>query len=211
MSSFSPTSSVVETVWQMPPLILHPFNERVSPGTLLENSKAALMLSGLIPSEGIDHDELKRRLLTGRHCEIRMLFFLGKDILRWIGQCLEIVERVPELKSTGIKRQSFAGLLAVAPPVPVREKLIRWGVADYPAVFARAIGLNALFAEPPDFSMLAEDFLRHYHSAASLLYQAFMESEPHRAISAKNFPFDLYASGEYTKMLETEWGAEPRE
>jgi hypothetical protein len=192
----------------MPPLILHPFNERVSPGRLLENSKAALMLSGLIPSDGVDRDELKRRLLTGRHSEIRMLFFLGKDIFRWVGQCVEIAERIPELESTGVKRQSFAGLLTGNPPAPVREKLIRWGVADYPAVFARAIGLNTLFAAPPDFPSLAEDFLRYYHSAASLLYQAFMESEPHRAIGAKNFPFDLYASGEYTQMLETEWSGE---
>jgi hypothetical protein len=192
----------------MPPLILHPFNERVSPGTLLENSKAALMLSGLIPSEGMDRDELKRRLLTGRHSEIRMLFYLGKDILRWIGQCLEIAERAPELRSTGIKTQSFASLLTGNPPMPVREKLIRWGVGDYPAVFARAIGLNTLFAEPPEFPSLAEDFLRHYHTAASLLYQAFIESEPHRVIGGKNFPFDLYASGEYTKMLETEWSAD---
>src|ERR1700678_602443 len=201
----SPTSSLSQTPWQMPPLILHPFNERVSPGTLLENSKAALMLSGLIPSEGVDRDELKRRLLTGRHSEIRMLYFLGKDIFRWIGQCLEIAERIPELESSGVKRQSFAGLLAGSPPDPVREKMIRWGVNDYPAVFARAIGLNAVFAEPPEFHALAEDFLRHYHSAASLMYQAFMDAEPHRQISGKNFQFELYASGEYTKMLETEW------
>src|SRR5580658_9967128 len=126
MSTLSPTSSLGEMVWQMPPLILHPFNERVSPSTLLENSKAALMLSGLIPSQGLDLDELKRRLLTGRHSEIRMLFFLGKDIFRWIGQCLEIAERIPELESAGVKRQSFAGLLAGNPPTPVREKLIRW-------------------------------------------------------------------------------------
>lgn len=210
MSTFSPlsTSSLSETLWQMPPLILHPFNERVSPGALLENSKAALMLSGLIPSEGVDRDELKRRLLTGRHSEIRMLFFLGKDIFRWIGQCMEIAERTPDLESTGIKQQSFAGLLAGNPPEHVREKLIRWGVNDYPAVFARAIGLNTVFAEPPAFNALAEGFLRHYHSAASMMYQAFMDSEPHRQITGKIFQFDLYASGEYTKMLETEWSAE---
>lgn len=207
MSSLSPspTSSLGERLWQMPPLILHPFNERVSPGTLLENSKAALMLSGLIPSEGIDRDELKRRLLTGRHSEIRMLFYLGKDIFRWIGQCLEIAERIPDIESTNVKRQSFAGLLVGHPPAAVREKLIGWGVNDYPAVFARAIGLNTVFAEAPEFPTLAEDFLRHYHGAASLMYQAFMDSEPHRLILGKNFPFELYASGEYTKMLENEW------
>ena len=208
MSTLLPTSELGEMVWEMPPLILHPFNERVSPATLLQSSKAALMLSGLIASEGMDLHELKRRLLTGRYSEIRMLFFLGKDIFRWIGQCLEIAERSPELQSTGIKRQSFANLLSANPPEPVREKLIRWGVADYSAVFARAIGLNTLFGEPPEFAWLSEDFLRHYHSAASLLFQAFLESEPYRTIHAKNFPFDLYASGEYTKMLETAWSGE---
>jgi hypothetical protein len=208
MPSQPSISSIGETVWQMPPLILHPFNERVSPGALLENSKASLMLSGLIPSEGVDRDELKRRLLAGRHSEIRMLFFLGKDIFRWIGQCLEIAAKTPELESAGVTRQSFAGLLAGNPPPAVREKLLRWGVNDYPAVFARAIGLNTLFAEPPEFQLLAEDFMRHYHNAASLLYQAFMDSEPHRVISGKNFPFDLYASGEYAKILETEWSTE---
>ena len=201
----SPAPAIGEVVWQLPPLILHPFSERVSPATLLENSKAALMLSGLIPSEGADHNELKRKLLAGRYSEIRMLFYLGKDVFRWIGQCMEIVEREPALSEAGVKRQTFAGLLG-APPPAVREKLLRWGVGDYPAVFARAIGLHTIFAVPPEFGSLAEDFLRGYHRAADLLYQAFMETEPHRAAAPRNFRFELYASGEYTKMLETEWG-----
>jgi len=73
----------------LPPLILHPFNERVPPSALLENSKAALMLSGLIPNDGSDQEDLKRRLLAGRYSEIRMLYFLGKDVFRWIEQCVE--------------------------------------------------------------------------------------------------------------------------
>ncbi len=93
MVSFFP--ALGEAVWEMPPLILHPFSERISAATLLENSKAALMLSGLIPSDGADHNELKRKLLAGRHSEIRMLFYLGKDAFRWIGQCMEIVQREP--------------------------------------------------------------------------------------------------------------------
>ncbi len=193
-----------ETIWEVPPLILHPFSERTSPESLLENSKAALMLSGLLPAEGEDRDHLTRKLLAGRYSEIRMLYFLGKDVFRWIGQCMEIAERDPDLAECEIKRQSFAGLLA-SPPANVREKLLRWGVSDYPAVFARAIGLNALFAEPPAFPLLAEDFIRNYHRSADLLYQAFMESEPHRVAAPKNFRFDLYASGEYAKMLSTEW------
>lgn len=75
------TTTLGETVWELPPLILHPFNERTPPSALLENSKAALMLSGLIPNDGSEADELKRRLLAGRYGELRMLFFLGKDVI----------------------------------------------------------------------------------------------------------------------------------
>jgi hypothetical protein len=198
------TPTLGEGIWELPPLILHPFSERASPESLLENSRAALMLSGLLPGAGEDRDVLTRKLLVGRFSEIRMLYFLGKDVFRWIGQCMEIADRIPELGEAEVKRQSFAGLLGCPPP-NVREKLLRWGVHDYAAVFARAVGLNALFAEPPAFEILAEDFIRNYHRAADLLYQAFMESEPHRVAAPRNFRFDLYASGEYANMLAAEW------
>src|SRR5215813_10818682 len=97
--------------WHMPPLILNPFNERVPPSALLENSKAALMLSGLIPGDGSDEEELKRRLLAGKYGEVRMLFYLGKDVFRWIDQCIEWSGSVPELEKLGIERQTFARFL----------------------------------------------------------------------------------------------------
>jgi hypothetical protein len=196
-----------ETVWVLPPLILHPFNERTPPSTLLENSKAALMLSGLIPSDGSDHEELKRRLLAGRYGEIRMLFFLGKDVFRWIDQCIEWAERIPELQDVEICGPSFAGLLTAHPPAAVKEKLTRWGVLDYVSIFSRAIGLNATFAKPPAFDAMAEEFLRNYHRYADSLYRCYVESQPHRQIASKNFHFELYASGEYSRMLESEWEA----
>lgn len=202
-----PIKTLGETEWVLPPLILHPFNERVPPATLLENSKAALMLSGLIPSDGSDHDELKRRLLAGRYGEIRMLFFLGKDVFRWIDQCIEWAERIPELNEAEIHGQSFAGLLTANPPPGVKEKLTRWGVLDYVSIFSRAIGLHAMFVEPPAFESLAEEFLRNYHRYADALYRCYIESQPHRQIDFRNFRFDLYASGEYSRMLETEWAA----
>lgn len=189
----------------MPPLILHPFSENTPPESLLENSKAALVLSGLIRGDAEDPDALARKLMAGRYTEIRMLFYLGKDVFRWIGQCMEVVQGEEELRESGLTRQSFAGLLQT-PPENVREKLMRWGVVDYAAVFARAVGLNAIFAEPPDFGILAPDFVRSYHRTADLVYQAFMESEAHRVAPAKNFHFELFASGEYAKLLEAEWG-----
>lgn len=189
----------------LPPLILHPFNERVPPATLLENSKAALMLSGLIPNDGTDGDELRRRVLSGRLSEVRMLYFLGKDVFRWIDQCLECAERMPDTQNLGLSRQSFAGFVSHDPPEHVREKLTRWGVADHVAIFSRAIGLNTLFAEAPTLDLLSEEFLRNYHRYADYLYQAFMESESHPTIGAATFRFDMYASGEYSRMLESEW------
>ena len=42
------------------------------------------MLNGLLPSDESTEDELTRKLLEGRICEIRMLYFVGKDLLRWI-------------------------------------------------------------------------------------------------------------------------------
>jgi hypothetical protein len=202
----SPTTNFGETTWDLPPLILHPFNERVSPSTLLENSKAALMLSGLIPTDGSDEEALKRRLLAGRYSEMRMLFFLGKDVFRWLEQCIDWATRAPQLEVTDIQQQSFAGLLTSSPPDSVREKLIKWGVVDYMSIFSRAIGLDALFAEPPAFEALTEEFLRKYHRYADALFRCYMESQPHRMIAARNFRFELYASAEYSRMLETEWG-----
>ena len=203
-----PTTTLGERVWELPPLILHPFNERVPPSALLENSKAALMLSGLIPSDGSDEDDLKRRLLAGRYSEIRMLFFLGKDVFRWIEQCVEWGQRVPEWSGAEIHPQSFAALLTADPPKAVKEKLVRWGVVDYGTIFTRAVGLNAMFIQPPAFDILAEEFLRNYHHYADFLYRCYMDSQPYRTVASASFHFDLYASGEYSRMLESEWAAD---
>jgi hypothetical protein len=197
-----------ETVWDLPPLILHPFNEHIAPSALLESSKAALMLSGLIPNEGADPEDLKRRLLSGRYAEMRMLFFLGKDVFRWIDQCVECVQRVPDFGAMGIRRQSFASLLTKDPPEAVKEKLVRWGVVDYVSIFSRAIGMNAVFIQPPAFETLNEEFLRNYHRYPDFLYRCYMESEPYESLSPANFRFKLYASGEYSRMLESEWGGD---
>jgi hypothetical protein len=202
----STTSTFGSAVWALPPLILHPFNERIPPSALLENSKAALMLSGLIPNDGTEEAALKQRLLTGRYAELRMLFFLGRDVLRWVEQCVECAERVPELGEMDVEPQSFVGLLTARPPDSVREKLVSWGVADHASIFSRAIGLNAVFSEPPELASLSEDFLHGYHRYADYLFRCYMDSHPHCELPNANFPFELYASGEYSKMLETQWG-----
>jgi len=196
-----------DAVWDLPPLILHPFNERVPPTALLENSKAALMLSGLIPGDGTDRDDLKRKLMAGRYSELRMLYFLGKDVFRWLDQCVEWSERITALNALEIHPQSFAGLLTANPPEAVKEKLVRWGVADHASIFSRSIGVNSVFADPPGFETLTENFLRNYHRYGDFLFRCYMDSQPHQALGPENFNFALYASGEYSRMLESEWEA----
>jgi len=171
----------------------------------LDNSKAALLLAGLIPSDGSDPEDLQRRLLAGRYSEVRMLFFLGKDVFRWIDQCLDWAGRIAGLKSLELRAQSFAALLTGGTPEEVKEKLADWGVADYVAIFARAMGLNTLFTAPPAADLLAGDFLRNYHSYADSLYRCFLALQPYPTLSPRNFQFRLYASGEYSRMLEAEW------
>jgi len=200
-----------EAVWNLPPLILHPFNEQIAPASLLESSKAALMLSGLIPDDGLEPDELKRRLVLGRYSELRMLFFLGKDVFRWIDQSQEWAERVAELQSWDIRPQSFARLLSKDAPEAVRQKLLKWGVADYVSIFSRAIGLNAMFAEPPGIEILNQDFLRNYHHYPDFLYRCYMESESYATLPPANFHFELYASAEYSRLLESEWATDTPE
>src|SRR5579863_5505375 len=89
----SPSSSTLATATQkLPPLILHPFADAAGPDKLVESSRASLMLQGLLPSGERSTDDLDKSLLEGRYCEIRMLFYVGKDLTRWIDQSLEHVE-----------------------------------------------------------------------------------------------------------------------
>src|SRR5262245_48185626 len=99
------------TAHKLPPLILHPFADSGGPDKLVESSRASLMIQGLLPSGERRTEDIERALLDGRFCEIRMLFYVGKDLLRWIEQCIELVERSPELRSSGIRYQSFAAYL----------------------------------------------------------------------------------------------------
>jgi hypothetical protein len=193
------------SITKLPPLILHPFSDQSGPNRLVESSRASLMLQGLLPSGHLTQQQLDRTLLDGRYCEIRMLYYVGKDITRWIEQCLEAVEHEETLKNSGIEFQSFAQLLVEDPPAPVRAKLGKWGVSDYKAIFARALGLNAMFAEAPDRLVLSDEFIRNYYRYADHLFACRQRLRTFTEISADRFDFDLYASGEYSRMLERQW------
>ena len=190
---------------KLPPLILHPFADAGGPEKLVESSRASLVLQGLLPAGDRNTQDVERTLLEGRFCEIRMLFYVGKDLLRWIEQCLELVERTPELRGTGVKYQSFAAYLVGHTPEAVQAKLKKWGVSDYRAIFSRALGLSAVFGEVPQRDMLTDEFIRHYYRYADQLFQIRQGETVFSDISELGFELEIFASGEYSRMLEREW------
>jgi hypothetical protein len=192
----------------LPPLILHPFSDSSSEAMLAPSTRASLVLQGLLQDEGLSEPELKQRVLQGRYCEVRMLFYLGKDLSRWLDQCMELVDREEELRQFGIQRGSFANLLVESPPSPVQEKLRSWGVVDFKTIFRRALGLHVVFTTLPERDSLSEDFLRSYHRFADCLFGCSVESSAAPRLRQTDFQFEIYTSGEYAKRLEKEWGAQ---
>jgi hypothetical protein len=189
----------------LPPLILHPFADAGGPDRLVESSRASLMIQGLLPSGERSAEELDRSLLDGRYCEVRMLYYVGKDLVRWIDQCMEHVERQAEFNGANIRDQSFAAYLVNHTPPAVQAKLRKWGVNDYKAIFSRAMGLNAMWALAPSRESLSNDFVRNYYRYADQLFTCRQTQLPFTDISGFGFEFDIYASGEYSRMLEREW------
>jgi hypothetical protein len=190
---------------KLPPLILHPFADAGGPDKLVESSRASLMLQGLLPSGERSTEELDVSLLQGRYCEIRMLFYVGKDLSRWIEQSLDHIERQPGFQDSGIKYQSFASYLVHNTPPSVQAKLRKWGVADFKSIFMRALGLNAILASVPERGVLADDFVRNYYRYADSIFLCRQSQSQYTDISQMNFEFEIFASGEYSRMLEREW------
>jgi hypothetical protein len=201
-------SSMTGKIFTLPPLILHPFSDAGGSARLQESSRATLMLQAVLPDEG-HRDDLEKKVLEGRYCEIRMLYYVGKDVNRWIEQCMEFVERKPELSGQDLRWQSFALLLIENTPLPVRHKLTDWGVVDYKSLFTRGLGLNAVFAEIPERQSLSDDFIRNYYRFADQMFQCVLTRGAGADPDALGCDFELYASGEYSRMLEREWECQP--
>ncbi len=190
---------------KLPPLILHPFSNSTGPSKLADASRASLVLQGLLPAHD-PAEELERRLLEGRYCEISMLFYLGKDLVRWTQQCVEALARSGD-SEPGLHAESFAAMLVEDPPPDVLEKLRSWGVHEYKSIFSRALGLHAMFESLPERECLAPDFVRYYHRFADHLFACRQQLFQFERVRSADFEFQLYASGEYSKMLESEWGS----
>jgi len=193
---------------KLPPLILHPFADATGPHKLVESSRASLMLQGLLPTGQQTTEELERTLLEGRYQEVRMLFYVGRDILRWIDQCVEHVSREPEVQPGTLRPQSFAAYLVQNPPMEVTAKLKKWGVTDHKSIFSRALGLNVILADMPPQETFSPDFLRHYHRYADQMFHAHLGQAPFADPAHLGFEFEIYASGEYSRMLEQGWAGQ---
>jgi hypothetical protein len=191
--------------WELPPVILHPFSDPDGPDKLVESSRAHLMLEGLIPRGDLGQEEIERRLLDGRFCEMRMLFYVGKDLDRWLWQCAEFAERDGDLKMFCLLPDSFVPLLSERTPPLVQKKLQAWGVEDYRAIFTRALALYTLFNEPPARRDLGAHFIRYYYRYADQIFAERRRIEAASPLPEGRFDYELYASGEYARMLERKW------
>lgn len=199
------TSVTADTTarWNLPPLILHPFSGGGSTDALLDGSHAALALQGLTRDDASEA-ELRLRVLNGRYQEIRMLLFLGKDLYRWMQQCVDYARRA-DGPDCGVTEQSFAALLVESPPPNVAEKLEKWGVTDRRAVFSRALGIHSLFEMPPPREFLSPLFLNNYHRFADHAYICYQHLRPFQQLDPKICVFDIYASEEYARLLSDQW------
>lgn len=200
-----PTVHDKKRVYQLPPLILHPFSEAAGPHKLVESSRASLIMQGLLPAGEASPADLQRTVLDGRFSELRMLFYVGKDLLRWVDQCFDFLKRTEGYAPTGIQPQSFASLLIQHTPEDVAEKLKKWGVNDFKAIFSRGLGLNAMFQEPPARENLSDEFIRNYFRYADQLFFAWQSQTVFTQLSPVQYKFELFSSGEYSRMLERCW------
>ncbi len=192
-------------VHQLPPLILHPFTDGAASADLVQTAKeAADQLSGG-PEPENHTEQLRLRVQAGRYAELKMLLFVGKDLFRWLEQCLDFAARNRDLQGRGYVAQSFAQFLIAQTPEEVVAKLQRWGVHDYARIFSRSIGIYAQFQEPPDAWILQGDYLTAYYRFADYAYACWRDSTPFPRLPAGEFTFALFASGEYSKFLERQW------
>ena len=189
----------------LPPLILHPFSDSSGPQKLVESSRANLIMQGLLPAGDSTRDELDWTLLEGRYSELRMIYYVGKDVVRWIEQCMDTIGRQVGVASAAVRLQSFAALLIQDTPPAVADKLNKWGVTDFKAIFRRGIGLNMLFSSIPDRGTLSNEFIRNYYRYADQLFTSYQTQTPYVQLDPACFQFELYSSGEYSRILERQW------
>jgi len=186
-------------VWDLPPLILHPFGQGLEAATILHSAKLDLELHGLsVPDDAGDAREV---LLRARYGEFRMLCLVGKDLMRWIRQCMDFVSRDEALAQAGIREQSFADLLVNRTPATVADRFESWGVIDYRRILSRGIGLVAVFPTPPPYGAVSAEFLADYYSYADGLFACHQTVALFTPLPRESFGVSLYTSDEYLSTL----------
>ena len=188
--------------WDLPPLILHPFDRGLDASAAVDSMKLSPHLKGM-GEPGVD----KEPLLRARYAEFRMLALVGKDVMRWIAQCVDFAGRDEALAHAGVAAQSFADLLVNRTPPAVAARFGNWGVADYRRILSRAIGVNAVFPNPPQFGTISIEFLEDYYSYADSLFACFHGLRPFTRLEPASFGFALYTSDEYLSTI----GCRPEE
>jgi hypothetical protein len=186
LASTTVPASIPKPRHELPPLILHP----------IAGYQEALEV-------GATTDTESRRAEVHR-LELRMLCCLGKDLNRWLEQCREFAAADPRLG--GLSEGQLMDLLVEGPPESVSRKMISWGVTDFRSIFARALGLTAVFPNPPAREHITDTFVRDFARYADALYRARRHALPAAGAATHTFGFEVYASGEYARRLEQAWG-----
>ena len=122
------------------------------------------------------------------------LFFVFADAAVGFGVNL-LVQRHPIYSAI-----SLIGVMASLASLYLREAdtfTLAW------QCFAKILSVNPRYF--PVYFRLADAFIRHYYRYADHMYACFQSQQSSRQIRSTTFPFDLYASGEYSRMLEREW------
>ncbi len=175
---------------QLPPLILHPFSNSD------DVEKLAVFTGG---------DEGAWRSFDARCSEIRMLCYIGKDLDRWLAQCLEFLSQNSETSAQAVSEADLIRLLLFETPEPVKVKLATWGIKNFEAVFTPALGLSQIFSHAPEPSTLSPRFVERFREYAGLLYRIRVDGQQPETAAGVKLSFEMYSSKEYIAMFEKEW------
>jgi hypothetical protein len=184
--------------WTLPPLILYPLGGASAAEAAVDSMRLSLALAGLA-----DANPDRERLLRGRYSEFRLVCLVGKDLMRWIRQCVDFAGRDEVLARGGIQEQSFADLLVNQTPQNVMARLEAWGVKDYRRIFARGIGVNAVFPEPPPYAVLSTEFLERCYSFCDSLFACYQSLKQFTRLEPAKFEVCLYTSDEYLSTIKS--------
>ncbi len=112
---------------QLPPLILHPFSGGGGIGDPVRGNQRQSCADRVDPSRTKMTPSSSAACWPGRYQEVRMLIFLGKDLFRWLGQCVEFVAS-GEGADVRIIEQSFRSApWSTHPPGTRAQKVDRLG------------------------------------------------------------------------------------